>query len=111
MYLYILHLHKLDLSEHVMNFTVKNCPKLDKNDQIGKNRLQDREKRMILNNIGHWFSRGPGQCLEKTLREKPKVRKEKALAVKPISPWFATYNRFKPQLVTGEHGLDPGPNN
>jgi len=47
----------------------------------------------------------------KESQEKPKVRKEKALAVKPISPWFTTYNRFKPQLATGKHDLDPEPNN
>ena len=94
MYLYILHLHKLDLSEHVMNFTVKNCPKLDKNDQNGLYEAQKGwkiEKRMFLRNIGHWFSRG--QYFEKTRSKNQKSEKKNPL-------WLNRFHRGSP-LLTG----------
>lgn len=96
MYLYILHLHKLDLSEHVMNFTVKNCPKLDKNDQNGLLEAKKGwkiEKRMFLSNIGHWFSRGPGQCFEETRSKYLKSEKKNP-------SWLNRFHRGSP-LLTG----------
>ena len=96
MYLYILPLHKLDLSRHVMNFTVKNCPKLDKNDQhdlLEAKKGWKIEKRMFLSNIGDWFSRGPGQCFEKT-----RIKNQKSEKKNPL--WLNRFHRGSP-LLTG----------
>lgn len=66
---------------------------------------------MILNNIGHWFTRGAGQCLEKTLSKSQKSEKKKPLRSNRFHRGSPLITGFKPQIVIGEHGLNPGPNN